>query len=80
MSKNPTATQLETEEEKFLKYLGRTPTEEQARQLAAMQILKSWMNEEVTPEQNEINLEFFADFKEIIDRERRPGCKLFSEE
>jgi hypothetical protein len=80
MSKNPTATQLETEEEKFLKYLGRTPAEEQARQMAAMQILKSWMNEEVTPEQNKINREFFADFKEIIDRERRPGCKLFSEE
>jgi hypothetical protein len=80
MSNNPTATQLATDEEKFLKYLGRTPAEEQARQMAAMQILKSWMNEEVTPEQNEINHEFFADFKEIIDRERRPGCKLFSEE
>jgi hypothetical protein len=48
--------------------------------MAAMQILESWINEEVTPEQNEINREFFADFKEIIDRERKPGCKLFSEE
>jgi hypothetical protein len=45
-----------------------------------MQILESWMNEEVTPEQNEINRDFFNDFNEIIDRERKPGCKLFSEE
>ncbi len=47
--------------------------------MAAMQILKSWMNEEVAPEENEINREFFTDFKEIIERERRPGDKLFSE-
>jgi hypothetical protein len=80
MSNNPTITQLETDEEKFLKSLGRTPADEQARKITAMQILESWMNEEVTPEQNEINREFFADFREIIDRERKPGCKLFSEE
>jgi hypothetical protein len=80
MSSNPTATQLETDEEKFLKSLGRTPADEQARKIVAMQILESWMNKEVTPEQNELNREFFADFKEIIDRERRSGCKLFSEE
>jgi hypothetical protein len=80
MSNNPTATQLETDEEKFLKSLGRTLTDEQARKLAAMQILESWINEEVTPEQNEINRNFFTYFKEIIDREIKPGCKLFSEE
>lgn len=79
MSNNPTVTQIETDEENFLKYLGRTPADEQARKIAAMQILESWMNEEVTPEQNEINREFFNDFKEIIVRERNPGCKLFSE-
>jgi hypothetical protein len=80
MSNNPTATQLETDEEKFLEYLGRTSADEQARKIAAMQILESWINEEVTPEQNEINRNFFTYFKEIIDRERKPGCKLFSEE
>jgi hypothetical protein len=79
MSNNPTATQIETDEEKFLKSLGRTPADEQARKMAAMQILESWINEEVTPEQNALNHEFFADFTEIIDRERKPGCKLFSE-
>jgi hypothetical protein len=78
MSNNPTVTQLATDEEKFLKNLGYTPADRQARQVAAMQILEKWMSEEVTPEQNEINREFFADFKEIIDRERKPGCKLFS--
>jgi hypothetical protein len=59
MSNHHTVTRLETEEEKFLKYLGRTPADEQARKIAAMQILESWINEEVTPEQNEINREFF---------------------
>jgi hypothetical protein len=59
MSNHHTVTRLETEEEKFLKYLGRTPADEQARKIAAMQILESWINEEVTPGQNEINREFF---------------------
>jgi hypothetical protein len=40
MSSNPTATQLETDEEKFLKSLGRTPADEQARKMAAMQIFR----------------------------------------
>jgi hypothetical protein len=78
MSSNPTATQLETDEEKFLKSLGRTPSEDRTRKIAAMQLLKSWIDEEVTPEQNELNREFFTDFKEIIDQERKPDCKLFS--
>jgi hypothetical protein len=80
MSNNHTVTQLEADEEKFLKSLRRTPADEQARKIAAMQILESWMDEEVTPEQNEVNREFFANFREIVDRERKPGCKLFSEE
>lgn len=77
MSNHTATTAIESDEAKLLKYLGRTPAEQQSRQMAAMQILESWMNEEVSPEQNEINREFFADFREIIDQERMPGCKLF---
>ena len=46
MSSNPTVTSLETDKEKFLEYLGRTPADEQSRQVAAMQILEGWINEE----------------------------------
>ena len=80
MSNNSVTTALESDEAKLLKYLGRTPAEQKSKQIAAMQILEGWMNEEVSSQQNELNREFFADFREIIDRERMPGCKLFSAE
>jgi hypothetical protein len=80
MSENTVTDRVETSEDRFLKYLGRSNAEQEARQMAAMQILDRWMNEEVSPEQNENNRAFFADFQEIVDRERLPGHKLFTVE
>ncbi|MFL9453216.1 MULTISPECIES: hypothetical protein [Nostocales] len=45
-----------------------------------MNLLKSWIEEEVSEEKVKERERFFETFKEIIDNERPSGYKLYSKE
>ncbi|MDZ7959976.1 MAG: hypothetical protein RMY34_19180 [Aulosira sp. DedQUE10] len=64
----------------FLQNMGKT-TEEQLRiNQAAMQLLKKWLEEEVSEEDSIQRQKYCESFKQIVDNERLPGQKLYSQE
>ena len=64
----------------FLKHRGKTEAEQLQKNLAAMKLLKSWIEEEVTEEESKQRESYFESFKEIVDSARMPGHKLYSKE
>lgn len=64
----------------FLKHRGKTEAEQLQKNLAAMKLLKGWIEEEVTEEESKQRESYFESFKEIMDSARRPGHKLYSKE
>lgn len=64
----------------FLKHRGKTEAEQLQKNLAAMKVLKNWIEEEVTEEESTQRESYFESFKEIVDNARMPGHKLYSKE
>ncbi|MFB2918807.1 MULTISPECIES: hypothetical protein [Aerosakkonema] len=64
----------------FLKHRGKTEAEQLEKNLAAMKLLKGWIEEEVTEEESKQRESYFESFKEIVDSVRMPGHKLYSKE
>jgi hypothetical protein len=64
----------------FLHHLGKTSEEQLRINQAAMKLLRKWIEEEV-PEEVSIQREkYFDSFKEIVDNEKLPGYKIYSQE
>lgn len=64
----------------FLQHLGKTSEEQLRINQAAMKLLRKWIEEEV-PEEVSIQREkYFDSFKEIVDNEKLPGYKIYSQE
>ncbi len=64
----------------FLKHKGKTEAEQLQKNQAAMQLLKTWLEEEVTEEESKQRESYFESFKKIVDSARIPGHKLYSKE
>jgi len=64
----------------FLKHRGKTEAEQLQKNLAAMKLLKGWIEEEITEEESKQRESYFESFKEIVDSARMPGHKLYSKE
>ncbi|MCL1467293.1 MULTISPECIES: hypothetical protein [Argonema] len=64
----------------FLKHRGKTEAEQFQKNQAAMKLLKSWIEEEVTEEESKQRESYFESFKEIVDSARMPGHKLYNKE
>jgi hypothetical protein len=64
----------------FLKHKGKTEAEQLQKNQAAMQLLKTWLEEEITEEESKQRESYFESFKEIVDSARMPGHKLYSQE
>ncbi|MBD2184767.1 hypothetical protein H6S82_09355 [Planktothrix sp. FACHB-1355] len=62
----------------FLKHRGKTEAEQLQKNLAAMKLLKGWIEEEVTEEESKQRESYFEYFKEIMDNARISGHKLYS--
>ncbi len=58
----------------------RTPEEQFQKNQAGIKILRKWLDEKVTPEEAREREIHFELFKQIMDDERPPGHKLYSEE
>lgn len=58
----------------------RTPEEQLQKNQAGIKILRKWLDEKVTPEEAREREIHFELFKQIMDNERPPGHKLYSEE
>lgn len=63
-----------------LKHLGQTPEEQLQNNQAVRQLLKQWMEEHVTEEEEITRAEYFEKFKEIVDSTRMSKNKLYSPE
>lgn len=64
----------------FLKHMGQTPEEQLQKNQAAMKLLQKWIEEEVSEEESQHRQNLFDSFKKIIDSERQPGQKLYTQE
>lgn len=64
----------------YLKHMGRTPEEQLQKNQGAMKLVRSWLDEKVSPEESKKREIHFEIFKQIMDNERPPGHKLYSEE
>lgn len=64
----------------YLKHMGRTPEEQLQKNQGAIKLVKSWLEEKVSPEESKKRDIQFELFKQIVDNERPPGHKLYSEE
>ena len=64
----------------YLQHMGQTPEEQLQKNHAAMQILKKWIEEEISEEESIQREKYFDSFKEIVDNERLPGHKIYSQE
>ena len=64
----------------FLKHMGRTKEEQLQKNQSAMELLRGWLEEEVTEEESKQRESYFESFKEIVDSGRLPERKLYSQE
>lgn len=64
----------------FLKHMGQTPEEQLQKNQSAMNLLRGWIEEEVSEEESKQRESYFDSFKETVDNERLPGHKLYSKE
>ena len=64
----------------FLKHKGQTPEEQLQKNQPAMQLLRGWLEEEVSQEESKQRESYFESFKKIVDNERTPESKLYSKE
>lgn len=64
----------------YLKHMGRTPEEQLEKNQGAMKLVRNWLDEKVSPEESKQRELHFELFKQIVDNERPPGHKLYSEE
>ncbi|MBC6478943.1 MAG: hypothetical protein GDA56_15410 [Hormoscilla sp. GM7CHS1pb] len=61
----------------FLKHKGRSPEEQLQKNQAAIELIRGWLEEEVTEEESKQREIYFEDFQEIIDSTRLPGHKIY---
>lgn len=64
----------------YLKHMGRTPEEQLQKNQGGIKLVKSWLEEKVSPEESRERELYFELFKQIVDNERPTGHKLYSEE
>lgn len=64
----------------YLKHMGRTPEEQLQKNQGGIKLLRKWLDEKVSPEESRERELYFELFKQIVDNERPPGHKLYSEE
>lgn len=64
----------------YMTNLGRTKEEQIQKNQKALTLIQSWMNEEVSEEELQKSRETWERVKKIIDEQRPPGQKLFSQE
>lgn len=64
----------------YMTNLGRTREEQIQKNQKALALIQSWIDEEVSEEELEKSRETWERVKRIIDEQRPPGQKLFSEE
>jgi predicted RNase H-like HicB family nuclease len=64
----------------YLHHMGQTPEEQLQKNHAAIQILKKWIEEEISEEESIQREDYFDSFKEIVDSGRLPGDKIYSQE
>ena len=64
----------------YMKHYGKTPEEQLEKNKPAMELLKQWMQEEVSEEEAQARQQHFEELKGIIDSFRPEGHKLFTEE
>lgn len=64
----------------FLKHMGQTPEEQLQKNQSAMNLLRGWIEEEVSEEELKQRESYFDSFKELVDSERLPGHKLYSKD
>lgn len=64
----------------FLKHMGQTPEEQLQKNQSAMKLLRGWIEEKVSEEESKQRESYFNLFKKIVDDERPPGQKLYSQE
>jgi hypothetical protein len=64
----------------FLPHMGQTPEEQLQKNHAAMEILSRWIKEEISEEESIQREKYFDSFKKIVDNERLPGYKIYSQE
>ena len=62
----------------YLQHMGQNQEEQLQKNHAAMQILKKWIEEEISEEESIQREKYFDYFKEIVDNERLPGHKLYN--
>lgn len=60
--------------------MGRTKEEQLQKNQSAMELLRGWLEEEVTEEESKQRESYFESFKEIVDSGRLSGHKLYSQE
>ncbi|MBD2778675.1 hypothetical protein [Iningainema tapete] len=61
----------------FLQHMGKTPEKQLQKNLAAMKLLREWIEEEVSESDLKQRESYFESFKEIIDNERIPEYRLY---
>ncbi len=64
----------------FLKHRGQTSEEQLQKNQSAMQLLRGWIEEEISEDESKQRKSYFESFKKIVDNERMPGHKLYSQE
>lgn len=64
----------------FLHHLGKTSEEQLQINQAAIKLLRKWIEEEVSEEEAIQREKYFDSFKEIVDNEKLPGYKIYSQE
>lgn len=64
----------------FLKHMGRTKEEQIQKNQSAMELLREWLEEEVTEEESKQRESYFESFKEIVDSGRLSERKLYFQE
>ena len=64
----------------YMKHYGKTPEEQLEKNKPAMELLKKWMEEEISEEEAQARRQDFEKLKEIIDSFRPEGHKLFTEQ
>jgi hypothetical protein len=61
----------------YLQHMGKTPEEQLQKNQAAMELVKKWIEEEISEEESKKRDIYLDSFKKIVDNERLPGHKVY---
>jgi hypothetical protein len=64
----------------FLNHAGSTTIEQIEKNQAAIEVLRTWLSEEVPATELAARQSYLAELKQTIDSQRLPGSKLYSAE